>query len=307
MAVKVYKHTDPGAPPHPSDTRGSMATLLRACLVTGYYLGEDITPPAGWEEVFESMNNFAVFRSLVGSMQIYQLDDNMPDDDVAYMRACESLASVDAATTGEWAQNYFGKQYPGYAQWTVIADEKTCYVILQSMYGNIIHGFGEFDSAVVEDPHNSFLAGHTYSDNLPSDNLHYAGMHYANALGQSGYIETHRTATGTFAGNGKIVEVADIVYPGGLSNVSPVAQANNDLGFYTSPVYISMDSAQEGGLKLIRGKLRGIYQPLAQYPKSHLEEYIDSETGKTMMCVTYGNDGSSSYQGSYMFDITGPW
>jgi len=34
--VRVYKSTDQGAPAHPSATRGSMAALLRACLVTGY-------------------------------------------------------------------------------------------------------------------------------------------------------------------------------------------------------------------------------------------------------------------------------
>jgi len=34
--VRVYRSTDPGAPPHPSATRGSMAALIRACLVAGY-------------------------------------------------------------------------------------------------------------------------------------------------------------------------------------------------------------------------------------------------------------------------------
>lgn len=34
--VRVYKSGNTGAPPHPSDVRGSMAALLRACLVAGY-------------------------------------------------------------------------------------------------------------------------------------------------------------------------------------------------------------------------------------------------------------------------------
>ncbi len=309
MAVKVYHSTDPGAPPHPSSSRGSMSALLRACLVDGYGVGDDVKYPAGWEEVFAELNNFAVFRSLTGARQLFQIDDNCADADVAYIRAGESIATVDASMNGQWAEDYFGKQYnlSVSAEWTVIADEKTAYVILESNHGNVIHGFGEFDSLVPNDPYNSFCAGHHVTNALPYDNLHKTALGRTENIGITGTLEMHRSSIGTFGGNGALTRFAEIIYPGGYSGIDSPSSANTGLGFYTIPMMFHCDSAQENGYALIRGKLRGMYQPIAEYPKAHLEEYVDSVTGKPMLCVHYGYDGSTGYQGCYMFDISGVW
>lgn len=308
MTIRFYSYTDPGAPAHPNATRGSMAALLRACLVDGYFLGEDVTAGAGWEEVYPEANNYAAFRSLVGARQIYQIDDNQTDADVAYIRAGESISAVDSAVQGQWGGDYFGKQYSSsYANWHVIADEKTCYVILQSYGGNIIHGFGEFNSCVPDDPYNSFTSGHSMSTGLPQATTYCVGMHYANRLGYSGRIEAHRTCTGHFAGNGVLVGLNSVYYPGGQNYQSSPSSANVGLGFYTYPAFITMDENQENGLRLVRGNLRGVHIPIAYRPKNHLEDYVDTATGKTLKCIHFSNYSSSSYYGCFMFDMTGPW
>ena len=188
----------------------------------------------------------------------------------------------------------------------MIADEKTCYVILESYYGYIVHGFGEFDSLVPNDPYNSFLAGHGKSTRLPaSAGRALVALHYTGALGQSERLEMHRTAIGTFAGDGCPVRLGSASAPGGSYEQSPVSSANTGLGFYTIPMFITCDYTQENGLYLLRGKLRGIHNPIAYRPKNHLEEYVDEATGKTMLCIHWGH--YSLIKGCFMFDISGPW
>ena len=308
MAIHVFSYNDPGAPPHPNATQGTLATLLRECLVTGYSLGDDVTSPAGWEEMFAPLNGYCAFRSLLGSRQIYQFNEAQPDPDVGYIKGCESLASVDSTPVGQWGEDYFGKRYDATnsAKWYVIADEKTCYVILESYYGNIIHGFGEFDSAIPDDPYNSFLSGHQSSDRLPSSDTSL-GLHNASTPGNSRALEVHRTSIGTFAGNAALLQIGGSLSPGSSHTFSGLANTNTGLNFYTVPCFFSCDDGQENGQKLIRGKLRGIYNPLAARPINDTEIITDVATGKDLMCIYFAADNNSSYHGCFFFDITGPW
>ena len=308
MTVKVFNYTDPGAPLHPNATLGSMAALLRACLVTGYSFQEDVTDSAGWDELFTEVNNYAAFQSLVGARQVFQVNDNMGDVDVAYMRAGESLSAVDASPVGEWGQDYFGKQHSApYGKWHVIADERTAYVILESFYGHIVHGFGEFDSLVPNDPYNSFLSGHGTTSGLPAtSDPDIVGLHYGTGLGSPERIHIHRSAIGTFSPTAAIVPMGDSHYPGGNTDQGDVSLANTGLGFYSLPIPLTCDAATENTLNIVRGKLRGVYNPLAYRPKDHLEEYVDEVTGKTMLCIHFAH-GATTYRGCFMFDITGGW
>jgi len=306
MGVRLFTYNDPGAPGHPNATRGTMATLLRKCLVTGYSLGAEVTDSAGWEELFGELNNYAVFRALVGSRQLYQVNDNMSDPDVAYLYAGESLAAVDADMVGLWGGDYFGKQYSAAVsgQWYVIADERTCYVLLQSYYGFVLMGFGEFSSIVADDPHNSFLGGHQGASGLPSSDS-VIDLHYAYDLGNSNAgIQVHQSATG------EVGAAASLLRIGGMSTIGGSIAADLDsidasLGFYVVPCFIHCDSDNEGGNKIVRGKLRGMYQPLAYRPLANAETYVDAATGKTMICFHIGADDTAL--GSVVFDLTGPW
>lgn len=61
IPAKVYRSTDKDAPKLDA-VAGSLKTLLKACLVTGYGEGGHLKQPLGWEMLFEESNN-AVFRS----------------------------------------------------------------------------------------------------------------------------------------------------------------------------------------------------------------------------------------------------
>jgi hypothetical protein len=180
-------------------------------------------------------------------------------------------------------------------------------VILEGYYGNIIHGFGEFHSIMPNDPYNSFFSGHADSNSLPDDD-ETLGLHYTNAVGAGTYgLEFHRSASGEFAPNGHIVSVGGAHIMGNERYFSSLESANTGLGFYLSPCYVACDTATEKGLKLVRGKLRGMYQPLAYKPMNHQDVHVDPETGKSYLCVHYDSDNESDDEGVVFFDITGPW
>lgn len=61
IPAKVFRSTDKNAP-QLTATAGSLKTLLKACLVTGYGDTDNWVEPLGWEMPFEEPNN-AVFRS----------------------------------------------------------------------------------------------------------------------------------------------------------------------------------------------------------------------------------------------------
>jgi len=307
MAVHVYHYTDPGAPVHPNATRGSMSALLRACLVDGYSLGEDVKYPAGWIELFSELNNFAAFQSLVGARQIFQVDDNQADADVAYINAGESLSGVDSAMIGKWGGTYFGKQYSGsYAKWHVIADEKTAYVILESRYGHVVHGFGEFHSLVPDDPHNSFLAGHTTASVLPTSEGS-TPLHYSHSTGTDGNVHFHRSAIGTWAPDGCCTGTQDTYVFGSSIRNKDISESNVGLGFFTMPILLSCIIASEASHYYTRGKLRGVTYPIASRPLDHLEEYVDPTTGKNMICIHMQSRHTATYGGCLLFDLSGAW
>jgi len=303
--INHYSSSLPGAPGHPGNTVGSLALLLRQCLVTGWVFGQDTYASAGWDEPFSESANFAAFQSLVGSRQLFQIDDNMANPDGAYARAGESLAAADGAMNGQWGGTYFGKWYNGVSatEWHVIADTKTCYVLLRSQYGLILHGFGEFDSLVPDDSHNSFLSGHS-SSALPNSAVQL-GLHNSQDAGNLNYaINGHRAPDGSWAPKMSLASVGRSGVLGG-NNYSDLSLSNAGLGFKYTPCFVYSDSDNAGGNTWIHGQLRGIYQPLANRPYNHLETFVEPVTGKTMMCVHI--EVHSTYAGSVIFDMTGPW
>jgi len=306
--VRVYKSTDPGAPPHPSALRGSMAALLRACLVTGYGSGDDAKASAGWEEPFTESGNYAVFRALTGARQFFQIDDNQADADVTAVRAFESMVDVTGGG-GLWLASsptncYFGKRYSGSdtysTSWLVIADEVTCYVFLNSVNGFVAHGFGEYQSYLDDNPYNSFFAGHNYNAGLPSSASEQVAIGLVRELGYGGILFLHRDISlGSVAAVG-LVPLAGVNTnnPGGAGFVS--ASTYPGRSYPVCPLEIG------GGAKsVVGGRLRGLYAPLANRPKTHLETF--SHDGKTFMAVNYANHSNAGWYGQFWVDITGSW
>ena len=296
--VRVYKSTDSGAPPHPSATRGSMAALLRACLVTGYGSGEDAKAPAGWEEPFTESGNYACFRALQGTSRFfYQINDNQDDADVTRMTMFESM--TDAATgIGACGSDYLGKHYSSTYRafgWQVIADEKTCYVNLSSRYGSVSHGFGEFFSFKDADNRKAFVAGHADSCSMPSrSNFAMQSssgfpVKVASSLISATHISTFMNIGSNDGADTTALNGTDYVY-------APTA----GVSYLVNKGYMRENYNT-------RGYLRGVYYPLAYRPKTHLEEF--THDGKTFLAIDSGsgNYGETKNLGQIWFDITGSW
>ena len=74
----------------------------------------------------------------------------------------------------------------------MIADERTCYVALDAQdSGYILHGFGEYQSLIDDDPCPAFIAGHNDSERLADDDTNIA-LHSSADIGdtswRSGYV-----------------------------------------------------------------------------------------------------------------------
>lgn len=282
-----------------------MAALLRACLVTGFGAGDSWLDPAGWEEPFPETNNCACFRATSGARQFYQIDDTMADADVAYIRAFESMA--DAGTgEGQWAGHYFGKWYSSATAtgWMVIADERTCYLILRGIYANSFpHGFGEFSSCADDDPYNSFVIGHGNSGSLyyPDNSPLIYGDSANSTTSRTGTVhKSHSGSSSTFQALSVGADVIGYHY----SN-SGFADASTDdgIGWYTLPLMIKAvaDVGSTVGGGLLRGTLRGVYQPLVD-----LNANFASVSVGGIPFWAFGTDGNNYRFGQLLF-ATGDW
>jgi hypothetical protein len=261
-------------------------------------------PGAGWEEPFAESGNIACFRAFEGARQFYQIDDTQADADVAKVRAFESMSDVSTGQ-GQWGAKYFGKRFDAtYSQeWIVFADERTVYVWLSSRYGMIPHGFGEFDSTVTNDPYNSFCAGHNTASYLPYGNIWF-DLNYSASVGRNSKFSVHKSIYGTTGAGTSMVALGNAGPPGGGNNYTDVSQIEGQ-NFMYLPVAISCIAADENSQYLVRGKLRGIYQPLAGFPITHGETYIDD--GKTLLALDVRPSANITYNGQLHTDISGSW
>ncbi len=304
MAVRIYKSTDPGAPPPPSATRGSMSAIIRACLVTGYGSGEDAKAPAGWEEPFSETNNCAVFRALQGTArQFYQINDQDYDADVTRLTSYDSMS--DALTgMGERGSTYLGKRYgTTTGTWFVVADEKTCYVEIFSQDNYIVHGFGEYKSLIADDPCPAFVAGHADSAQLADDDNNiplHNGYVMSSTTWQAGYLRRSISADtpssfqplnyGTNSGQG-------------ISNNDNQFSANRVEGvdLVVLPVVVKAIDDVTAGIRQPCGILRGLYAPMFL----GISQEIIVAGGRDLF--GFSMDAGGSDNGKMYVDITGPW
>ena len=301
--VRVYRSTDSGAPAHPSATFGSMAALLRACLVTGYGTKD----PAGWEEPFTETDNCAVFRALEGARQFYQVMDNVPSyPNVTIMSGYESMSSATAGQ-GKWGERYFGKRPASAngATWMVVADQRTAYVFLDNSQGYTPHVFGEYQSLISDDPYNSYIAGHTYAAGLYSTTAAGNSMGYTFMSGAvyglgSVFTITGLNYTGAYPGHGKAL--ASVCIGGAAVNypLNSTKYCLADRGYAVHKLW--MFSGVDG---FLTGHHRGIYLPWSFRPKTHDVPFTFN--GRTILPVNSGYSTSTQGQGQLWFDITDGW
>lgn len=131
MTVRVYKFSDTGAPTL-NGTAGSFASLLYACLVTGY----GSFPGSGWTMPYTT-TNVAVFKQGTGSNGMYLRIDNTGSANIPRLIAYEAMTGHSTGTNPfpTTAQVSGGLYFTASNNttttarpWIVVADAKRFYV-----------------------------------------------------------------------------------------------------------------------------------------------------------------------------------
>ena len=309
--VRVYRSTDPGAPAHPSATRGSMAALLRACLVTGYGSGENFKAPAGWEEPFAETNNKACFRALSGARAFYQIDDALTNANVTRLYGFESMSNAETGV-GWGKANYFGKTPPaGTPRWTVIADEKTCYVLLGTTIYQQPYCFGEFFSYLDNDPYNSIVAGSSALANVILGSNAIALLSNINA-GNTNYRTTTNESLGhvhkDIDGQSSAFSIATLgaasTVIGGSYHVHPLRSGTIAP---IIPMFIAdgnwVQTPGSTGYRQFHGHLRGMMFPCAFRPYSDEQVVTLGGVNYLSLNVTSYSASSEPHQSQFLFRL----
>lgn len=175
VPVKVYRWDDEGAPQVES-AAGSIKTILKACLVTGYGEGNKRKDGLGWEMAFEKTQE-ACFRSTHPKATKWWLgvDDTKylagGDRDSRYTDVCGILEPT-SATAGKavqyvWRNSYRVRFTSAYyydnsfrLKWVLVGHARAFALILLSpgnSSGSPVLYFGEFPSLAVADEHQNLL------------------------------------------------------------------------------------------------------------------------------------------------------
>lgn len=168
VPVKVYRWDDEGAPQVES-AAGSIKTILKACLVTGYGEGNKRKDGLGWEMAFEKTQE-ACFRSMHPKATKWWLgvDDSKYGNRARYVDLC-GLLEPKSAKAGKVKQkvnnssgfhNFIYKKDDSNRdkiQWVVVGNERafTLIILWQDYCSFFI--FGNFSSLAVADDANTLL------------------------------------------------------------------------------------------------------------------------------------------------------
>lgn len=168
VPVKVYRWDDEGAPQVES-AAGSIKTILKACLVTGYGEGNKRKDGLGWEMAFEKTQE-ACFRSTHPKATKWWLgvDDSKYGSRARYVDLCGLLepTSAKAGKVKQKVNNSSGYHNFIYKkdndsldkiQWVVVGNERafTLIILWQNYCSFFI--FGNFASLAVADAANTLL------------------------------------------------------------------------------------------------------------------------------------------------------
>lgn len=182
-AVTLFKSTDEGAPKLTASA-GSLKTLLKACLMSGY--GDK--QPLGWEMPFEQ-GNVAVFRSRSpeSNRHFLRVDNNATR--TALMQAYITMSNINTGLGAFHYSNNYEKF--GYIEssrstndnWWLVGHEH-CFVLLvgnSSKNGTAIFFFGDVPSLIPNDTGNTLY----YSNSNTYDYLSGRILPYAASVSGS--------------------------------------------------------------------------------------------------------------------------
>lgn len=182
VPVRVYRWDDEGAPQVES-AAGSIKTILKACLVTGYGEGNKRKDGLGWEMAFEKTQE-ACFRSTHPKATKWWLGV----DDAKYLAGGDSynryadvcgILEPTSATAGKAVQYvWHGSNRVRFAsafysdnsfrlEWVLVGHARAFALVLLSpdrSSGSPVLYFGEFPSLAVADEHQNLLGLGAFGD-----------------------------------------------------------------------------------------------------------------------------------------------
>jgi hypothetical protein len=299
MAFTVYKSSD-GSAPVLTGNAGSLIAVLDGCLVTGY----GSKAAAGWTHPVATASNIGSYLAPSGAKMGLVVNDNAPNGTSlgkeAWATGWESVAGVGSPvgsgsgqfptaaqllTSGHVVIRKSSATGAGAITWTLYADARTFYLFAltgdtATMY--YAFGFGEFYSIKsTADTYNGIIMGRN-TENVASGATE--GMDNLSAL-NAAVIGNFcpRTAAGT--GTSILIGKHGDATKGSASTLLGSVEYLNgpDGDVYISPIWVC-----ESASSRIRGRLRGLYQPLhaiANFTDGQTFSGTGDYAGKTFVAI----------------------
>lgn len=319
----IYSSTDPGAPQLTGQV-GSLVSLLRALLVTGYGTSPNAKPGLGWTEEFTGTNK-AAFRNAPVTGTGYRL--RVDDSNAMYglMRAYETMTDIDngsgptpltsvLANGVIWPKS--GTANSTARAWWAIGTERCFYLFVDTQALGLVFASPYFAGDIISlrpgDAHHFMLeaimsTSYGGSSGLVHSNLFYgvgAGWNTAPASSTlCGFLgRNYGQVPGSVYAGHPTLETGINAYGGnGASYPFPV---NNGL-LYSKALVME-------GAYLPRGFMPGVLVPLHPTPFGDLTEVPDV-SGLPMGTVLVAKGFRSvspvtlAYTGQVLFDKSNAW
>ena len=247
--VTLYTSEDPGAPKL-ARAAGSLKTVLKACLVTGY----GSKPAAGWEAAFEDGNKIALrsadAKSPQGCLRVEHTNANYAD-----LRVYTAMSGIDAGAAAGALQRF--PIYEGNTavrRWWLVGCPRGFVFFSEGAYTTRPLYFGDFPTLAAGDNGNMVFAAHangTYGNTTYSWN----GLNYISGTRATSFLlKSHdglaAAAEAVFSSAGAL-SVSSNNYSADYP--SPVSG-----GFSAFPVFIA---ELVGIRRVMRGLLPGLSCP----------------------------------------------
>lgn len=298
----VYRYDDSSAPSVTGGSVGSFLAMLRACLVNGY----GSKSPAGWTEAYTGTNVAAFRNSTSGGTGCYVRVSDTSNDNNVFPVTITAYASMSDVNTGTDATaSVYAARRPSQSgtnalQWVVVADQYTFYVTGRTTGSTkcFLVGAGDLESLQTSDAFRYFTAGDFLSSsvfNEPPPGLNctntfnnpFFGAAPSTSTSSSAFVSMGRDYTGT-GGEAR----HSLMLP--MISTSSQPSTNAFLGGNNFPARPAANGVNEAALpayvgrrEVIRGKLRGVYLPLA-----NITGFASGTIGTTVSAPDFG--GASS-------------
>jgi hypothetical protein len=267
-------------------------------------------PPAGWTRQ-EFSTNVVAYRDGGALGHYMQVEDANPYSDAG--ASCRTRMAVGLTGLDTGTQLNAPHRIQKANGWVLVADARTCYVIMGS--SNTFH-FGEIGSYVAADAY----AWHQSRGETAANGINIGGTFQVISRCSPivGYNGDHQTAKVPIAALRAFDQLTpdQFMYPGGVgaSFANCWTPQSVTLNTYPNPADGSVPLCPfllwEGLLTCLRGWLRGVYFPVGLVPAgafsnnvAWLDDVVIMGVTRRVAVVRYGVNGL----GQLVFDLTGTW